>query len=42
MKDHSGDEEDQKDETMIPVDYAKAGQIKDDEILATVRASTKE
>eukprot|EP00903_Cladosiphon_okamuranus_P014401 g13369.t1 len=33
VKDHTGDEEDMKDETMIPVDYAKSGQIKDDEIL---------
>lgn len=37
MRDLSGDEEDAKDETMIPVDYAKAGQIKDDEILSIVR-----
>lgn len=37
VRDLTGDEEDAKDETMIPVDYAKAGQIKDDEILATVR-----
>ena len=37
VKDHTGDEEDQKDETMVPVDYAKSGQIKDDEILKEVR-----
>lgn len=37
VRDLTGDEEDMKDETMIPVDYAKAGQIKDDEILASVR-----
>lgn len=36
VKDHTGDEEDQKDETMVPVDYAKSGQIKDDEILKEV------
>lgn len=41
MKDNTGDEEDQKDETMIPVDYAKAGQIKDDDILAMVSSETK-
>ncbi|CAM9676727.1 unnamed protein product [Ectocarpus sp. 12 AP-2014] len=33
VKDNTGDEEDNKDETMIPVDYMKSGQIKDDEIL---------
>ncbi|CAM9599946.1 unnamed protein product [Ectocarpus sp. 6 AP-2014] len=33
VKDKTGDEEDNKDETMIPVDYMKSGQIKDDEIL---------
>ncbi|CAM9438356.1 unnamed protein product [Scytosiphon promiscuus] len=33
VKDKTGDEEDCKDETMIPVDYMKAGQIKDDQIL---------
>lgn len=38
VKDHAGDEEDGKDETMIPVDYATKGQIKDDEILETVSA----
>lgn len=36
VKDHTGDEEDNKDETMVPVDYAKSGQIKDDEILKEV------
>lgn len=40
VKDHTGDEEDQKDETMVPVDYAKSGQIKDDEILEEVRGYT--
>lgn len=37
MRDSTGDEEDQKDETMVPADYATSGQIKDDEILSTVR-----
>lgn len=32
VKDTDGDEEDGMDETMIPVDYQKAGQIVDDEI----------
>lgn len=36
VRDLTGDEEDCKDETMVPVDYAKSGQIKDDDILATV------
>lgn len=36
VRDLSGDEEDSKDETMVPLDYAKKGQIKDDEILETV------
>lgn len=36
VRDNSGDEEDAKDETMVPLDYAKKGQIKDDEILETV------
>lgn len=36
VMDKSGDEEDNKDETMIPVDYMKSGQIKDDEILKEV------
>lgn len=38
VKDNTGDEEDNKDETMIPVDYMKSGQIKDDEILKEVCA----
>lgn len=41
VPDSTGDEEDKKDETMVPVDYAKAGQIKDDDILAMVRRQTK-
>merc|ERR1712137_1430591 len=32
MKDRDGDEEDKFDETMVPLDYASAGQIPDDEI----------
>lgn len=36
VRDTSGDEEDAKDETMIPVDYAQSGMIKDDEIFARV------
>ncbi|CAM9207357.1 unnamed protein product [Ascophyllum nodosum] len=32
VRDSSGDEEDGKDETMVPVDYKTAGQIKDDVI----------
>ncbi len=36
-KDKTGDEDDGKDETMIPVDYKTSGQIKDDEILKEVR-----
>ncbi|CAN0461212.1 unnamed protein product, partial [Discosporangium mesarthrocarpum] len=34
VADKTGDEEDMKDETMIPADYQEAGQIKDDEIFA--------
>lgn len=33
MKDDSGDEEDNRDETLVPVDYKSAGQIRDDLIL---------
>ncbi|CAM9230320.1 unnamed protein product [Choristocarpus tenellus] len=33
QRDENGDEEDRMDETMVPVDYTEAGQIKDDEIL---------
>mmetsp|Transcript_5934 Transcript_5934/g.10274 ORF Transcript_5934/g.10274 Transcript_5934/m.10274 type:complete len:342 (-) Transcript_5934:249-1274(-) len=33
MKDDDGDEEDGLDETIIPVDYKQAGQIRDDKIL---------
>ena len=32
LKDDDGDEEDGYDETLIPVDYQKAGQIRDDEV----------
>lgn len=37
VPDVSGDEEDGKDETMIPVDYKTAGQIKDDTIFEEAR-----
>lgn len=37
--DTSGDEADNMDETLVPVDYRSAGQIKDDDILK--KASTK-
>ena len=36
VHDDNGDEEDGYDETLIPVDYAKAGQIRDDELLKTL------
>lgn len=36
IKDTDGDEEDGMDETLIPVDYQKAGQIVDDEIHAVL------
>lgn len=38
MKDTSGDEADNMDETMVPVDYKSSGQITDDEILKEVGA----
>lgn len=37
VRDTSGDEADNMDETMVPVDYTKAGQITDDEILKEVK-----
>ncbi|CAN0392663.1 unnamed protein product, partial [Hapterophycus canaliculatus] len=36
VKDTSGDEADNMDETMVPVDYQSSGQITDDEILKEV------
>lgn len=33
VRDYSGDEDDGYDETLIPVDFKKAGQIVDDDIL---------
>ena len=36
VADKSGDEADNKDETVVPVDYKSAGQITDDEILKEV------
>ena len=38
VRDSSGDEEDGKDETMVPVDYETAGQIKDDVIFEEASA----
>lgn len=38
VADTSGDEADNKDETMVPVDYKSSGQITDDEILKEVRS----
>ena len=38
VRDDSGDEDDRRDETIIPVDYGSMGQIKDDEIFATLVA----
>lgn len=37
VPDTSGDEVDKMDETMVPVDYAESGQIKDDEIFTEAR-----
>lgn len=37
VADKDGDEADNKDETMVPVDYKSSGQITDDEILKEVR-----
>lgn len=37
VRDKSGDEADNMDETLVPVDYKEAGQITDDEILKEVR-----
>jgi hypothetical protein len=36
VEDRNGDEEDGKDEALVPVDYQKAGVIVDDDIFATV------
>jgi hypothetical protein len=36
MRDDNGDEEDGKDETLVPVDYQNAGQIRDDVIFKEV------
>jgi len=33
LRDNDGDEADGYDETLIPVDYARAGQIRDDDLL---------
>jgi len=38
LRDENGDEEDQYDETLIPVDYAGAGQIRDDDLYKIVVA----
>lgn len=39
MRDKSGDEADNMDETLVPVDYKESGQITDDEILKEVRCA---
>lgn len=36
LRDDNGDEDDGYDETLIPVDYSKRGQIRDDDIFATL------
>jgi len=36
LRDDDGDEKDGFDETLVPVDYAKAGQIRDDDIFSTL------
>ena len=36
QRDHSGEEEDGRDETLVPSDYATAGQITDDDIRAYI------
>lgn len=36
MRDTSGDEEDNRDETLIPVDFRSSGMIKDDDLLEKV------
>lgn len=41
IMDSSGDEEDNMDETMIPMDFNVSGQIKDDELFAEVGKSTR-
>jgi len=38
MRDDNGDEADGKDETMVPLDYQSAGQIRDDDIYASLVA----
>lgn len=42
MKDTSGDEADNMDETIVPVDYQQAGQLTDDEVLKEVCAQRSE
>lgn len=42
VRDSSGDEDDKRDETIIPVDYGSMGQIKDDEIFAALVAPLPE
>lgn len=36
VRDDDGDEKDGYDETLIPVDYQKAGQLRDDDIFSTL------
>jgi hypothetical protein len=33
LKDQDGDEDDGYDETLVPVDFQRAGQIRDDDVL---------
>lgn len=42
IKDDSGDEDDGYDETLVPVDYNTAGQIRDDELFKTLVANMPE
>lgn len=44
MKDTNGDEEDGRDEALVPVDYAKSGMVRDDElceIVASIDPNTR-
>merc|ERR1719326_2678355 len=42
MKDQDGDEKDGVDETMVPLDYTSAGQIRDDDLFKALIAPLKE
>merc|ERR1719384_2915837 len=41
LPDDNGDEEDGYDETLIPLDFASAGQIRDDEVFVTLVGAMK-